>query len=349
MVARNDRRSNLNLKKLVTANTEAVDNVPNPDDVFTYTITVTDPANYRNGTEEYPYSVADVINGTATGNGIYVKGFIVGCYKNNNFTRTDLSIKSNLALADNAGETDTEKIIPVELPSGDRRTALNVQDKPYNVDVAQILYKGNAETYFGVKGVKGAQVGTAKIAEQVSITPAGMATYYTDCALDFNGLDNMWAYTATLSGDAITFTRINAVPAETGVLLYNPNNGRATNVVPVAEEPETVSDNKFVGTLTDITVSGENKYILNNGSKGLGFYKVKAGGSEVGAHRAYLDATGASSRAFIGFADNGATGIESLQGNSSEQRMEVYNLQGVRVQQPTKGLYIMNGKKVIFK
>ncbi len=42
LTARNDRRSNLNLKKLVTADTQAVDNVPNPDDVFTYTITVND-------------------------------------------------------------------------------------------------------------------------------------------------------------------------------------------------------------------------------------------------------------------------------------------------------------------
>ena len=42
LTASNDRRSNLNLKKLVTANTQAVDNVPNPDDVFTYTITITD-------------------------------------------------------------------------------------------------------------------------------------------------------------------------------------------------------------------------------------------------------------------------------------------------------------------
>ena len=42
LVAQNNRRSNLNLKKLVTANTQAVDNVPDPDDVFTYTITVTD-------------------------------------------------------------------------------------------------------------------------------------------------------------------------------------------------------------------------------------------------------------------------------------------------------------------
>ena len=42
LTASNDRRSNLNLKKLVTANTQAVDNVPNPDDIFTYTITIAD-------------------------------------------------------------------------------------------------------------------------------------------------------------------------------------------------------------------------------------------------------------------------------------------------------------------
>ena len=42
LTASNDRRSNLNLKKVVTANTQAEDNVPNPDDVFKYIITVTE-------------------------------------------------------------------------------------------------------------------------------------------------------------------------------------------------------------------------------------------------------------------------------------------------------------------
>ncbi len=318
-----------------------------------YTINVTDPD--KKGTQTNPYTVADLIameGIPATTENVWVKGWMVGFFKSGTnliTTPSDEVDVSNTALADNPTETGIDNVIAASFSKNAVRDKLNLKNNPWNMGVAQVMFYGKLQKAFGKVGLSTVLVGSKKIAEQVSITAAGMATYYTDCALDFAGLDNMWAYTATLSGDAITFTRINAVPAETGVLLYNPNNGAATNVVPVAEEPETVSDNKFEGTLTDTTVSGENKYILNNGSKGLGFYKVKASGSEVGAHRAYLDATGASSRAFIGFADNGATGIESLQGNSSEQRMEVYNLQGVRVQQPTKGLYIMNGKKVIFK
>jgi len=55
-------------------------------------------------------------------------------------------------------------------------------------------------------------------------------------------------------------------------------------------------------------------------------------------------------RGFIGFGDE-TTGIESVQGegvkvNGSEN---YYNLNGQRVAQPTKGLYIQNGKKVIVK
>ena len=321
----------------------------------TYTINVYDPN--RKGTQANPYTVADVIElnptsiSQAVASNVYVTGYIIGAVNPYDGVLKDVTgsneIDTNLAIADDP--TETENYCTVQLPSGDIRNALKTKEQTYNIRVAKILIKGNIKLYCTKPGVRDLSEGS-KIAEQVSISSVGMATYYTDCALDFTSFDNMWAYTASLSGDAITFTRINAVPAETGVLLYNPNGGAATNVVPVAEQPETVSDNKFVGTLDGIAaLTGDNYYILNNGSNGLGFYKVNANGSEVGVHRAYLDATGASSRAFIGFADNGTTGIESLQGNSSEQRMEVYNLQGVRVQQPTKGLYIMNGKKVIFK
>lgn len=297
------------------------------------------------GTITNPYTVAEVINGTATGNGIYVKGFIVGCYKNNSFTNSDLSVDSNLALADDADETTN--VIPVELPSGsDRRTAFNVVDHPYNVGVAQILYKGNAKSYFGEKGVKGALVGTQKIAEKIDISAAGMATYYTDCALDFNGLTDMYAYIVTKDGSNYSLTRVNKVPAETGLLLYNPNGGAASNVVPVLTEAiEDFTDNALTGTLTEIT-AGANDYILNNGVEGVGFYK--GNGQKIGVHKAYLSA-GAGARPFflINF-DSEATGI-SFVGREASMNNRFFNLKGQQVKTPQKGLYIVNGKKVIVK
>ena len=44
---------------------------------------------------------------------------------------------------------------------------------------------------------------------------------------------------------------------------------------------------------------------------------------------------------------NGTTGIGSL--DTEMERGEVYDLNGRRVLQPAKGVYIINGKKVIIK
>ena len=297
------------------------------------------------GTINNPYTVAEVLNGDANNEeNVYVTGYIVGSWYNNKLDLSNL-VNSNLALADNYNETTTT--MPVELPSGAIRDNWGPASFPYNVNVAKVVIKGNGTKYFSKNAIKGTSE-IEKVAEQVSITSAGMATYYTDCALDFTEFTDMYAYTATVSGSTITFSRVLQVPAETGVLLRNPAEAAASNVVPVATG--TVADvegNKFVGTLTDATVSAADCYILNNGSKGLGFYKVKSSGSKVAAHRAYLK-TGDGVRSFIGFSEGEANGIESI-GVEGAQSMEVYNLQGVRVAQPTKGLYIMNGKKVIFK
>jgi len=54
----------------------------------------------------------------------------------------------------------------------------------------------------------------------------------------------------------------------------------------------------------------------------------------------------AGAREFFDF-DN-VTGIKTVRNNSLENAV-YYNLQGHRVLNPTKGLYILNGKKVVIK
>jgi hypothetical protein len=85
----------------------------------------------------------------------------------------------------------------------------------------------------------------------------------------------------------------------------------------------------------------------------VGFYKV-AKGQSVPAGKAYLEITdpptGSESREFIGFGfDNEATGISLTENSELRTDNAVYDMQGRRVAQPTKGLYIVNGKKVIIK
>ena len=57
---------------------------------------------------------------------------------------------------------------------------------------------------------------------------------------------------------------------------------------------------------------------------------------------------GAAARAFIGLFDNTTTGISTI--NNGQWTMDNYfDLQGRKVAQPTKGLYIVNGRKVVIK
>ena len=83
----------------------------------------------------------------------------------------------------------------------------------------------------------------------------------------------------------------------------------------------------------------------------VGFYKV-AKGQSVPSGKAYLVITDLPdhSREFVGFEyDNETTGISLTENSELRTENAVYDLQGRRVAQPTKGLYIVNGKKVIIK
>ena len=102
------------------------------------------------GTEENPYSVADVIALANPGVKAWVEGYIVGSMNNNKLEETPTNA-TNIALATTAD--DTENIIPVQLPSGNVRTALNVVDNPSNLGAKVAIY-GTLEAYFSKPGVK---------------------------------------------------------------------------------------------------------------------------------------------------------------------------------------------------
>ena len=48
-------------------------------------------------------------------------------------------------------------------------------------------------------------------------------------------------------------------------------------------------------------------------------------------------------------ASNDATGINVIRSKMADVRGDVYNLAGQRVVQPAKGLYIVNGRKVVVR
>ena len=191
----------------------------------------------------------------------------------------------------------------------------------------------------------------------IKITSAGQTTWCSAYDLDFTDVEGLKAYTAEgydRETGVIWLMRVKKVPAGEGILLIGDE-----GEYHVPHKATTCYYGNFmVGTLSAKTINeteGEyTNFYLSNGAYGVGFYKVD-GSIEIKANRAYLPLlknTVSSTRGFIGidFDDDaeGTTGISEAQQRVGEQDV-YYNLQGQRVDNPSKGLYIRNGKKVVIK
>ena len=174
-----------------------------------------------------------------------------------------------------------------------------------------------------------------------TVTAAGYATYCSPYPLNFEGT-GLTAYIAQKNGETIKFTPVNQVPANTGVLLKG---DEGSYNIPVIASAATV-DNVLVGVTVDTSIEADN-FVLMNGTKGVGFYKTK-NAFTVGANTAYLPASVAEGRTFIGFDDDAqTTGIQAVNSEKITMNGAIYNLNGQRVEKATKGLYIVNGKKTV--
>ena len=168
------------------------------------------------------------------------------------------------------------------------------------------------------------------------------------------------AYKAKIDNDEVKLTEIadGIVPANTGVILYSTT--AKTYSIPFANTTATAdfTDNEMVGTieLTAVpwTEGTNHNYILQKDDNGEAKF-FKATGAKLIASRAYLstpfDVSADASRglSIVFEEEGGTTGIASAAKPQRTMQGEVYNLSGQRVAQPTKGLYIVNGRKVVIK
>lgn len=119
---------------------------------------------YPTGSLDAPLSVKDFIaqGAPAKDNGItgtYVKGYIVGCIDTSDSKKyvnqfdAPFTSQTNLLIAQSSSETDIARCIPVALPKGAVRDGLNLNAHPENLGMCIILC-GTRETYFSVPGLK---------------------------------------------------------------------------------------------------------------------------------------------------------------------------------------------------
>ena len=153
------------------------------------------------------------------------------------------------------------------------------------------------------------------------------------------------AYKAVSAGEGkIQLTSVASIKAGSAYILKGTASTDYT--LTVTDTPEEPTGN-ILEVSTESTSNGV--YVLSNGSSGVGFYKWMGG--SLGAGRAIVPASAiTSAHEFLGFDFDGeTTAINNLTPSLSKDEGEFYDLQGRKVAQPTKGLYIVNGKKVIVK
>lgn len=180
--------------------------------------------------------------------------------------------------------------------------------------------------------------------QTVSVGTSGKGTYSSAFNLDFTSTSNISAYTVSaLSSTSATLTKVTQeVPAETGLIIMGAPS--ASESVSVVTSSTSVGTNYLKASVTGKTVGDEETYVLKSGE----FHPAEAG--TIPANKAYLLTSDVPSGArSLALVFNETTGISKTQVADDLISKDFYNLAGQRVSHPTKGIYIVNGKKVIIK
>ena len=155
--------------------------------------------------------------------------------------------------------------------------------------------------------------------------------------------DGVKAYIATgETASTLTLTSVDKIKEGTPVIL-NAEEGHYSFVI--IDETVTYPAENLLKISDGTIVNGV--YVLAKKNSTVAFYKWAGGALSPG--KVYVEAPSGGAHEYLEFSfEDDATAIETVKAQNVENG-QFFNLAGQRVAQPTKGLYIVNGKKVIIK
>ena len=191
------------------------------------------------------------------------------------------------------------------------------------------------------------EVGIADYAHTVTISDVQWSTL----VLGYDAVipEGVTAYAVTgTNATHATLTEVEgAIPANVAVLL---NGAEGSYAFKVAASAEAVEGNLLQGSTVNTNVAAE-AYVLA-AKNGVGLYKATRNQQENttflnNAFKAYLVVEGAAAPMFSLERGEGTTGILNSQFSILNDEVIIYDLAGRRVEKMEKGIYIVNGRKVI--
>ena len=208
-----------------------------------------------------------------------------------------------------------------------------------------------------------------KLREDLKIGSTGYTSYYLEnenflipagcTAYIITGITPSGSKFIPDQANVIAFTAGKIIPKQTGFILQGTPNSTVVYQANVTGTEESVAGNWLVGTAIEqeFSSAGHKYYVLANGDEGIGFYKqgTRNGASiKLQPHRAGLrlpDAVAPAKGLIIDFdaarEEAETTGIRDVRPSVQPREDIIYDLQGRRVKNPGRGIYIVNGKKVV--
>lgn len=221
----------------------------------------------------------------------------------------------------------------------------NPVDRWTNRPDGSAKYTDKKECAWIIEEVTGAEL---QLTREIGST--GYATLGAPVALNIP--EGVKAYTVTVDANnekaLLTEITDGVIPAGCGVVLEKTNEGNQYEFT-FAAGADAIEENTLVPLYKETTIGGDiNAYILANKNNSLGFYQLDSNSRTIGANKAYLVLPATMSHVRSITIGGATTGIENTVTESIAAE-EYYDLQGRRVLNPIKGIYVTkSGKKVIF-
>ena len=349
----------------------------------------TDGCNYNKSEEHYYYyhsstwtinlkSDGSFLGGSVTSNGVYYS--IASCYQNQTGEAKWFKVNVDVSVDD-----DSSNEVYIDFYTQSSALSSNLKIKPfYRMYVGEASAHATMEYYIHLanngclyivpdneSGAKRGNKGkfNSLTITAVDVVPSGALKYdatleyilnvteaqYATLILPFNAIipDGLVVYQLTTveDGNKVYGERLESLEANKPVLVKAPTSGNYTFT---SDEDVSTAKGATNGLLTGVyteytTVAGD--YLLQNQGGNVAFYLVgESTHPKVKPFRAYIPNGSASAKALSFNLDDDVTGINSLAHDPSPANEgNIYNLAGQRVSNPTRGIYVVGGRKVIVK
>lgn len=295
---------------------------------------------YYNQPGSLKYGENGVYTMPLKGNTVYVLNFVYRSHEDNSNNKVTISVLN--------GEEGVKDVV---CPKNSSTTAWKTGSVVFTTGAAGnyvLTLANDGNTWMTNVSIFRAQSVDITIKDGFTAT-----TYSNENALDFSNTKGLNAYIITdANGSEV---EVSSVPAGTGVYVKAEPGTYQAYILGTSNTD--VSENKLVGTgntATQLTSNETTTYYVfgrQGTPKKEAFYKVKTDkATNVSANKAYLkiDVPASEAKDVITAGGGETDGINAVEA-AETLNDDIYNLQGQKVNHTTRGIYIVNGKKIVIK